>query len=451
MRRSPVPQRASPPSRSRGGCSNRAPRDVEDLLPQLEARALDLADEAERRLRERGERERRDLRETLERQRDRVREELGRHSEQFKQLTLDFDVEERRQVEANMRSWERRLEQFDSELETRARPRRRLLRRARAAGRAGRPRLPLAGHRTDGALDPNVLAHLEWLGFVQPTGLVVSAPALVRAGAMLDRSDVEGQRRLRECVERRQPPVITDFEAFARSVLGWSFSPKGYAGHRGRADPAGARGRAARARRDAAARLRGARARPARRTRRRGSSSCARVPDGRGFDEREPGGLEATVHGRMERLLRETGVPAGLLFNGRALRLISAPRGESSGYLDFHVEQMIADRRPPDRERAAAAAQRAPPARAPARAAARCAARGQPPLPERGQREALRAGPARALRAAARVPGCARRLRRRAAARAARRRPRRGLPRAPHGHPAACLPPLRRGTGDAAG
>jgi len=95
-----------------------AARDVNGLLPQLEARALDLADDAERRLSERGERERRDLRETLEHQRARVREELGRHREQFKQLTLDFDVEERREVEANMRSWERRLEQFDSELET---------------------------------------------------------------------------------------------------------------------------------------------------------------------------------------------------------------------------------------------------------------------------------------------------------------------------------------------
>ena len=30
-------------------------------------------------------------------------------------------------------------------------------------------------------LDPAVLAHLEWLGFVKPTGLVVSAPALARA------------------------------------------------------------------------------------------------------------------------------------------------------------------------------------------------------------------------------------------------------------------------------
>jgi hypothetical protein len=42
----------------------------------------------------------------------------------------------------------------------------------------------------------------------------------------------------------------------------------------------------------------------------------------------------------MERLLRETGVPAGLLFNGRVLRLISAPRGESSGWLDFRIGEM---------------------------------------------------------------------------------------------------------------
>ena len=43
----------------------------------------------------------------------------------------------------------------------------------------------------------------------------------------------------------------------------------------------------------------------------------------------------------MERLLRQTGVPAGLLFNGRALRLLSAPRGESSGWLDFRVADMV--------------------------------------------------------------------------------------------------------------
>jgi hypothetical protein len=47
-----------------------------------------------------------------------VSEELGRHRGEFEQLTLAFDADERRQLEANMRSWERRLEQFDSELET---------------------------------------------------------------------------------------------------------------------------------------------------------------------------------------------------------------------------------------------------------------------------------------------------------------------------------------------
>ena len=52
------------------------------------------------------------------------------------------------------------------------------------------------------------------------------------------------------------------------------------------------------------------------------------------------GQLEATAHGAMERLLRYTGVGAGLLFNGTALRLVSAPRGESSGWVDFRVADM---------------------------------------------------------------------------------------------------------------
>ena len=95
--------------------------------------------------------------------------------------------------------------------------------------------------------DPHVHAHLEWLGFVQPTGLVVSAPALVRAGAILTARDRDGQERLLECVEERSTahgtdpePVIADFERFARQVLGWSFSPKGYAGTHRDADPVGA-------------------------------------------------------------------------------------------------------------------------------------------------------------------------------------------------------------------
>ena len=73
--------------------------------------------------------------------------------------------------------------------------------------------------------DPQIDAHLEWIGFVRPTGLVVSASVLVRAGAVLSR-DPEG-RRLRACVaERRFRPDgepeswLPDFRAFASSVLG---------------------------------------------------------------------------------------------------------------------------------------------------------------------------------------------------------------------------------------
>ena len=87
------------------------------------------------------------------------------------------------------------------------------------------------------APDPNTRAHLEWLGFIQPNGLVVSAPALVKAGAILNRQDAEGQSRLLGYVDehlfdpaRGPEPCVADFRAFAADVLGWGFSPRGYAG-----------------------------------------------------------------------------------------------------------------------------------------------------------------------------------------------------------------------------
>jgi hypothetical protein len=91
--------------------------DVAELLPQLEQRAADLGADAITRLTERGEREARDLHDTLVRQRARVQQELARHTQEFEQLTLGFDADARRQLEANMKSWERRLVQFDEELE----------------------------------------------------------------------------------------------------------------------------------------------------------------------------------------------------------------------------------------------------------------------------------------------------------------------------------------------
>jgi hypothetical protein len=94
-----------------------APRDIEELLPQLEPRAAELAALAIQKLDQRGTHEEKNLRETLERQRDRVREELAKNESSFEQFTLDFGDEEKRQLESDMRSWRIRLKQFDSDLE----------------------------------------------------------------------------------------------------------------------------------------------------------------------------------------------------------------------------------------------------------------------------------------------------------------------------------------------
>ncbi|HEX8200164.1 MAG TPA: hypothetical protein VF590_06725 [Isosphaeraceae bacterium] len=49
---------------------------------------------------------------------------------------------------------------------------------------------------------------------------------------------------------------------------------------------------------------------------------------------------QASPGARFERLLRETQVPIGLLANGTHLRLVYAPRGETSGHLTFPVHAM---------------------------------------------------------------------------------------------------------------
>ena len=167
-------------------------------------------------------------------------------------------------------------------------------------------------------------------------------------------------------IPRRAEPWLPDFRSFASSVLGWSFSPKGYAGTDESPIPPelevalpdyGETLRPDFAVRELepeddadslAAPRAGPRARPGLRPRR-----C------------KQGRLEASPHGRMERLLRETGVPAGLLFNGRALRLdLGAARRELR--LDGLPRRRHGpDRRPADLHRAAPAARPVAPPRLP--------------------------------------------------------------------------------------
>ena len=64
-------------------------------------------------------------------------------------------------------------------------------------------------------------AHQEWLGYVQPSGLVVSPPALIAAQAFPQKNIVPEQQRLIELVGDTDPETILDFPRFTREFLGW--------------------------------------------------------------------------------------------------------------------------------------------------------------------------------------------------------------------------------------
>ena len=111
------PKRCMPDQAIQTKLLDSAPRDIEDLLPKLDPRAEELAAIAIEQLRQRGEREEKDLLDILERQRIRVRDELKKHKDEYDQLVLNFDNDERRQLEANMKSWGTRLELFNHDIE----------------------------------------------------------------------------------------------------------------------------------------------------------------------------------------------------------------------------------------------------------------------------------------------------------------------------------------------
>jgi len=92
------------------------PRDVEELLAPLEERCGRVADETVKKLAERGKREADAMREILESQRKRIAATVEKYA--HPQQSIDFDEEEKRQLEANQRHWDKRLAAIDHELET---------------------------------------------------------------------------------------------------------------------------------------------------------------------------------------------------------------------------------------------------------------------------------------------------------------------------------------------
>ena len=81
------------------------------------------------------------------------------------------------------------------------------------------------------AADPNTRSHLEWLGYIQPHGLVVSPPALLKAGAFVNRQDAHRQALLAGRTEERAlapgnpQPCIRDFREFAGTVAAGTCRP----------------------------------------------------------------------------------------------------------------------------------------------------------------------------------------------------------------------------------
>jgi hypothetical protein len=195
------------------------------------------------------------------------------------------------------------------------------------------------------AKDLDTLRHQEWLGMLQPVGLVVSPPALIKAQAVIDRGRlVDLQGRLREVVSTEAIPRhkddgvawIENFPAFTQKVLDWM--PQDLVPAADLPDSL-----------SAVLPSYGETLRPTYGVKDPDSNEwillIQELAPGLPLDEDDPAaaagqGWKASFQAKFERLLRETGIAAGLLVNGTDIRLVYAPSGESSGYLTFPVQAM---------------------------------------------------------------------------------------------------------------
>ncbi len=196
------------------------------------------------------------------------------------------------------------------------------------------------------AKDPELLAHQQWLGYLQPVGLVVSAPALLQAQAHVNLNCAAEHQHFLTFVKDvhimgRPEPVaaVTDLPGLCREVLGWQPGDLVAA-----ADPRAAALEVVLT--DYHETLRPTWAVPADPPPADGPpwllliQSLPVVTDLDAVASGDTRHWLATPQVRFERLLRETRVPIGLLCNGTHLRLVYAPRGESVGHLTFPVRAL---------------------------------------------------------------------------------------------------------------
>ena len=186
-----------------------------------------------------------------------------------------------------------------------------------------------------------MFAHQEWLGFVQPVGLVVSPNVLIDAQVAPDRNMTERQREFRgvlaeEKTHRGARWIAPDLHRVFNEYLCWEDSDL--------VDVANHRETLEIALPELQVVLSASWAVPAEDDTDAKWSMLVRVEDsGADLDkppDDEADGWNASRHARFERLLRETGIPIGLLCTNELIRLIYAPTGESSGHITFQFAQM---------------------------------------------------------------------------------------------------------------
>lgn len=198
---------------------------------------------------------------------------------------------------------------------------------------------------------PELIDHLAWLGYIQPEGLVVSAPALVASQVVIDRAGLAAlQERFAAHVTTLHlddrdtgdsaagiselPRLFTDFLDWPiDSLVGWDVAhplpvelsvPLPEFGET--LTPTYALAHAQPKAGESPWLLLVQAHQP---------STDLTKPTAAG--ER---GWSASPAKKFERLLRETGVPIGLLTNGVSFQLVYAPPKENSGTLTFNVAAM---------------------------------------------------------------------------------------------------------------
>lgn len=195
-------------------------------------------------------------------------------------------------------------------------------------------------------------AHKRWLGYLQPDGLVVSAAALVDKGHYYQEAQRQRQIELIDHLSTAQSydeetgtVEVTDFKAFAIDFLQWPAQewvdaadlPDSYHILLKESTEVLAPSAALHLPRSQREQL----------SADQSPFQLLLYPSGHPegeFDkvyENQANNWETTATRRLERLLRETGIPIGLLYSKSAIRLVYAPKGENPGHLTFRYADML--------------------------------------------------------------------------------------------------------------